>query len=85
MQRWRRGARAWDVALVLTVVQLCMRGDLKDNRQAAAPSEAPAAEAAASWKIMKASFEDGVKICEDTTSRTGARISLRSASFLWCS
>ncbi|OLQ09441.1 hypothetical protein AK812_SmicGene6991 [Symbiodinium microadriaticum] len=39
-------------------------GDLKDNRQAAAPSEAPAAEAAASWKIMKASFEDGVKICE---------------------
>ena len=82
MQRWRRGARAWDVALVLTVVQLCMRDDLKDNRQAAAPSEAPAEEAAASWKIMKVSFEEGVLSCEDTTN---ARISLRSASFLWCS
>ena len=36
------------VARVLTVGQLCMKDDMKDNRQAAAPSEAPAEEAAAS-------------------------------------
>ena len=73
----------WDVAGMLTVGQLCMKDDLKDNRQAAALSEAPAAEAAASWNINEGFFKEGFLSCEDT--RTGARLSLRSASFLWCS
>ena len=41
------------MARMLAVVQWCMKDDMKDSRQAAAPSEAPAEDAAASLKYLE--------------------------------
>ena len=39
-----------------------MKDDLEDNRQAAAPSQAPAEEAAASRKMMEGFLLDAVNV-----------------------